>query len=308
VIVPIYNQSRYVRACLDSIWFQDYPGPIEIVVVNDGSTDDTAAVLAAFAADVATARTSFASRYDETEDVIARTHHDRYPSAGRSLRIVAHERNRGLAPALNTGFKACAGEYCTYVPSDDRCAPHMFATLAAALDAGCDFRLFGHAHRGRGGRGGAPLLPAGLLLPVQLRGLVPVRGVQALPPVPARTASAGTTRTLLAHDHELFLRFAEGGARLVHLPQALMYVLSHDGARNVDIHAPSNWNRLLEESKVLTLRARRALVEAAGQGGRCERPAKGVGLHPPGEPGRGAVLDVGHALSARPAAFCYYTR
>jgi len=39
IIVPVYNQSQYLPICLDSIWFQDYPA-LEIIVVNDGSTDD----------------------------------------------------------------------------------------------------------------------------------------------------------------------------------------------------------------------------------------------------------------------------
>lgn len=265
VIVPIYNQSRYLRACLDSVWFQDYPGPIEIVVVNDGSTDDTAAVLAAFAADAATARTSYASRYDQVGDVIERVYHDRYPASGRTLRVMAHERNRGLAPALNTGFRACAGEYCTYVPSDDRCAPHMFAELAAALDAGHDFAF-------------SDMLIVDEAGGVARRFSLPeysfqasfadwyLCGVSKLYRRELHDRFGWYDESLLAHDHELFQRFAEGGARFIRLPKALMYVLSHDGPRNVDIHAPANWNRLLEESKVLTLRARRFLAEAAGQG------------------------------------------
>ena len=52
-------------------------------------------------------------------------------------------------------------------------------------------------------------------------------------------------------------RFAEGGARFWHIPKALMAVRYHDKLREVGIHAPANWNRLLEESKNLTLRARR---------------------------------------------------
>jgi hypothetical protein len=62
---------------------------------------------------------------------------------------------------------------------------------------------------------------------------------------------------LLAHDHDLFQRFALGGARFVHVPKALMAVRDHSGAREEHIHAPENWKRLIEESKKLVVSARR---------------------------------------------------
>lgn len=255
VIVPIYNQAQYLRACLDSIWFQDYPGHIEIIVVNDGSTDDTARIIRGFETDLAEARASYASHYDDLADTIERVHHERYPKENRALRIIHHEQNRGLAPALNTGFKACAGKYCTYVPSDDRCAPHMIAELAAALDNGYDFSF-------------SDMLIVDETGCVTRRFTLPTYsfqanfanwylcGVSKLYRRELHERHGWYDESLLAHDHDLFQRFAEAGARLVHVPKALMYVLSHDGAREVDIHAPSNWNRLLEESKSLTRRAR----------------------------------------------------
>lgn len=69
---------------------------------------------------------------------------------------------------------------------------------------------------------------------------------------------------LLAHDHELFQRFAMGGATFTHVPRALMAVRDHPHDRQVDIHAPTNWNRLLEESKVLVGQARDYLKRNPG--------------------------------------------
>lgn len=131
VVVPAYNQAEYLSACLDSLWFQDYPA-IEIVVVNDGATDDTPQVIEAFQKDVATLTTSFASRYDAETNQLERTWHPVYPSEGRSLRVVTHEQNRRLAPALNTGVAASTGTYVTYVPCDDLAYPHMLSTLVEA--------------------------------------------------------------------------------------------------------------------------------------------------------------------------------
>ena len=50
VIIPAYNAARYLRGCLDSVLGQTQ-GDIQVVCVNDGSTDDTAAILAEYAAD-----------------------------------------------------------------------------------------------------------------------------------------------------------------------------------------------------------------------------------------------------------------
>ena len=46
IVIPTYNQAKYLPACLDSVLFQDYPN-IEIVVVNDASTDGTREILEA---------------------------------------------------------------------------------------------------------------------------------------------------------------------------------------------------------------------------------------------------------------------
>ena len=63
VIVPTYNQEIYLRPCLDSIWFQDYSGDIEIILVNDGCTDKTSETIDAFLKDVTDAQTSYASSF-----------------------------------------------------------------------------------------------------------------------------------------------------------------------------------------------------------------------------------------------------
>jgi glycosyltransferase involved in cell wall biosynthesis len=82
-IVPVFNGERFIRDALDSILAQDYE-PLEIIVVNDGSTDGTRRIL------------------------------DSYPS----LRIIS-QANRGAAEARNTGFKASRGVLIAFLDSDD---------------------------------------------------------------------------------------------------------------------------------------------------------------------------------------------
>ena len=263
VIVPAYNQARYLPACLDSLWFQDY-AQLEIVVVNDGSSDGTAQALEEYAARVAGDQVSFASVYRPEGDVLERAHHARYPALGRELRVITHKANQGLGATLNTGVSAATGAYCTYVPCDDWCMPNMFTELVRALeDTPADFAY-------------ADMLVVNDSFQVVRRFNLPEYSFQRSFADWYLCGDAKLYRrelherfglydvSLLAHDHDLFLRFAMGGARFTHVPKALFAKRDHSGAREVDIHSPGNWSRLIGESKKLVGDAR-AFLAAPGE-------------------------------------------
>ena len=94
VVVCSYNGARTIRDCLDGLEQLAYPD-YEVIVVDDGSTDSTAAI---------------ASRYD--------------------YRLIRTE-NRGLANARNTGLKAATGEIVAYIDDDAYPDPHWLTYLAA---------------------------------------------------------------------------------------------------------------------------------------------------------------------------------
>jgi len=105
LIIPVYNRSVLLSAALDSVCrqtFQDY----EVIIVDDGSTDDTAAVLAREAA------------------------RDRWQ--GR-LRVL-HQANAGQGAARNLAIDHAAGEYCTFLDSDDLLFPWSFEVLARTIE------------------------------------------------------------------------------------------------------------------------------------------------------------------------------
>ena len=259
LVVPVYNQAQYLPICLDSIWFQDYPD-LEVILVNDGSTDATAQAIADFERALKDDVVSYASCFDMEQNVIERVEHPRFPQAGRSLRVIEHEQNRGLAPALNTGFAAATGDFCTYVPADDALLPSMITEMVDALQAGADFVYADMAIVDDAGR-----LVRRFALPDYSFGRCfgdwYLCGVAKLYRTGLHERFGFYDEALLAHDHELFQRFAEGGARFTHIPRVLMNVRDH-ARREVDIHAPSSWNRLLEESKVPVRRARGHLAAA----------------------------------------------
>lgn len=111
IVTPTYNQSEYVAETIRSVLAQDYPH-IEYLVLDDGSTDDTPAVLRQFDGQV---------RWE------------------RHL-------NMGQSNTLNKGWKQSRGRYLGYLSSDDRLRPQAVSRLVDALESNpkasvayCDF-------------------------------------------------------------------------------------------------------------------------------------------------------------------------
>ena len=110
IIVPIYNVAPYLRKCVDSLLAQDI-SDYEIILVDDGSTDDSGAI-----ADELTA----------------------YPQPlpkgkGVAMRVI-HQENAGPSAARNTGIAVAQGEYIMFVDSDDYLQPNVLRTLMEQIE------------------------------------------------------------------------------------------------------------------------------------------------------------------------------
>lgn len=97
IIVPAYNIEPYISRCLDSILVQQYK-TIEIIVVDDGSTDGTGIII------------------------------DRYASIDQRV-IPIHKENGGVTSARIEGIKRATGDYLGFVDGDDYIEPEMFERL-----------------------------------------------------------------------------------------------------------------------------------------------------------------------------------
>jgi len=248
VVVPTYNQAEYLGACLDSIWFQDYPN-IEIVVVADPSPDETSQVLAAFSRGVSEDLVSFASKAEE-DGSVSRTEHKRYCSDGRELVIVENEKRLGHTASYNLGFELATGEYATYIASDDLCHPQMLSTMAVPLDADeadfvySDMFVVDDAMR--------------ILREFRLPEYSFERsfcdwylcGVSKLYRRSLHEEHGYFDEKYTANDHECYLRFAMKGARFKHISKVLYSVRSHD-QRSVDVHSSASMDKLFDESRHL---------------------------------------------------------
>lgn len=109
VLMPTYNQARFLRRAIESLYAQTL-GDWELVIVDDGSTDDTPAMLESYLAD-------------------PRVRYQRF------------EQNRGLGAALNRALDQARAPFVAYLPSDDVYYADHLASLVAALDAHHDAAL-----------------------------------------------------------------------------------------------------------------------------------------------------------------------
>lgn len=105
IIVPVYNLEHYVSKALDSLLSIRFSYDYEIIVVNDGSTDGSEAVIRG---------------YQEKTD---------------KIRLFTIE-NGGVSNARNVGIRQAAGQYITFLDGDDTVEPDFYERAVAELDAG----------------------------------------------------------------------------------------------------------------------------------------------------------------------------
>jgi len=100
VVIPCYNQARFLGEAIESVLGQSH-AHLEVLVIDDGSTDNTAEV---------------ASRYP-------------------GVRCLKREQNRGLAAARNEGIRRSVGDYLVFLDADDRLLPEALEAGLRKLEA-----------------------------------------------------------------------------------------------------------------------------------------------------------------------------
>lgn len=98
VIVPIYNTEKFLKRCIESLINQTYK-ELEIILVNDASTDDSAEII------------------------------EEYTASDNRVRCITHPQNKGLFQARITGVQASKGDYIAFVDSDDYVSIDWFRLL-----------------------------------------------------------------------------------------------------------------------------------------------------------------------------------
>lgn len=123
IIVPIYNVAPYLKKCVDSLLQQDF-FDYEIVLVDDGSTDDSGAI----------ADKIVREAVGDKQWTIGKDTNSQLPIANRPTLRIIHQENAGLSEARNTGTRVAQGEYILYVDSDDYLQPNVLGTLMNQIE------------------------------------------------------------------------------------------------------------------------------------------------------------------------------
>ena len=103
IVIPVYNVAPYLRECLDSVLMQTFRG-LEIICVDDGSTDGSSAIL------------------------------DTYEKEDNRIRVI-RQPNEGLSAARNAGMDAATGTYLYFLDSDDMLASNAMERLHGLAEA-----------------------------------------------------------------------------------------------------------------------------------------------------------------------------
>lgn len=114
VIVPVYNTEKYVEKCLDSLVKQTIKNELEIIIVNDGSTDNSEEVI---------------KRYIQKQD------------NKKMIKYYVKE-NEGIAKARNFGIEKATSEYIMFVDSDDYVDTRLVEKLKLYIDKQVDLIKF----------------------------------------------------------------------------------------------------------------------------------------------------------------------
>ena len=102
IVIPVYNVERYLRECLESVQKQTLKD-IEIICVDDGSTDSSSSIL------------------------------DEYAQKDERF-VIIHKQNEGYGKTINVGIKAATAHYIGIVESDDMVLPDMYERLLEFMD------------------------------------------------------------------------------------------------------------------------------------------------------------------------------
>lgn len=128
IVLPVYNGSDYVRESIDSVLGQTFHD-LELIAVDDGSTDATPQIL------------------------------DEYARQDPRVRVI-HQANQRLPTALNTGFRAAKGEFLTWTSADNRLKPDYLARMVDCLRRHPEWDM-AYANMDIMGDDGQPLLKSG---------------------------------------------------------------------------------------------------------------------------------------------------
>ncbi len=111
IVMPVYNEARTIRRAIEEVLAVEYPCPTELIVVDDGSTDDTRELLV--------------------------------PFGDRGVQLAFHAQNQGKGAAVRTGVERARGSHLIIVDADLEYAPADIAAMLVPVIEGRADHVFG---------------------------------------------------------------------------------------------------------------------------------------------------------------------
>mgnify|MGYP000903401221 FL=1 len=220
VVMPCYNAAPFVQEAVECVMGQTH-GNVELIVIDDGSTDASREILQA----------------------LATTH-------GQRMRVLEQNR-KGPYPARNLGLRQAKGSLIAFLDADDYLSPDCLAKLAAALDeAAADIAYCGWQNVGEGAPGTAPHVPpdyASLDTAAEFLRTCPWPIHAALVRRAAIDAVGGfSERCFSAMDYDLWLRLYAHTQKIVRVPEVMAFYRWHSGGQI----SKTRWKQVLDALQV----------------------------------------------------------
>ncbi len=220
IVMPTYNCATFIGEAVQSVFSQSYT-ELELIVVDDGSSDETRAILRQLAID-----------------------------HGARMRVL-QQSNQGPYPARNHGLKVARGEYIAFLDGDDYWSPRFIEKLVAALQrqqadvAYCGWQNVGlkqHTH--------APYIPPCYEEGDLARGFLkaspwPIHAVILRHSVIA-AVNGFSERWFASMDYDLWLRVLPVSSKLVRVPEVLAYYRWHNEGQI----SSNKWKQILIQYEI----------------------------------------------------------
>lgn len=199
VVIPCFNGQRFLADAIDSALSQDY-APLEVIVVDDGSTDGSYKIMESYGSQIA----------------------------------IVRQANSGPSAARNAGIRLCKGSYEAFLDCDDYWERDFARKMVAALEqSGAAIAYCGWQNVGLPGPRGQPFVPADYEADPQKVSLLlagprwPVHAAMVQREV-VEQVGGFDARWMSCEDFAFWVRTAVSN-RLVRVPEVLAYYRHHDG-------------------------------------------------------------------------------
>ena len=221
-ILAAYNAERFIVESIESVVLQTF-ADWELIIVDDGSADGTAAIIAD------------------------------YQRRDRRIRVLTHATNRGLAAARNTGLDHARGDMIAFIDSDDVWHPEKTATQIAAMERyQADISYTAYERRRDGAQRGTIVVVPERVSYRTMLGRNKIAGCTAM----VRRSTCGAERmppVTRGEDHRYWLALLRDGSRTavgVNQPLARYRVHGDALSANKLVEARYCWKRLREAERL----------------------------------------------------------